>query len=222
MLRTALVPIFLACLVPVHGQAQSAAMGDSPAGEIQRPPLTVGDSWRYRRTDGFTRVTRGEFTFKVTEVGEAQITFVRDSDRIGLLKVVTTKELNTLSVGEGESVRRFKPHYPLFAFPLAPGKFWSSNVEFPNRHHRLVRSSANGRVLSWEGVSVPAGTFDALKLTVDSNYTVGDNPFRKGQLTESCWYVPSIRRCAKYTFRDWNWDYNEWFIDELVRYDLQR
>lgn len=222
MLSNSRIASLLVCLIPLCVDAQSDTRARSPAEAVEVPTFVVGDSWRYRRTDGFNGTTTGGARLTVMEVGESQVTFVSERARFGPLRIVTTKELNVLTRGAGASVRRFTPFYPDFSFPLAPGKTWSSNVTFPNQHNQVVKATVNGTVVGWENVSVPAGAFEALKLTVNSDYTVADSPFFKGQTTSSCWYVPSIGRCAKYSFRDWNYGYNEWYIDELVSFERPR
>jgi hypothetical protein len=214
--------VLFATPVLAHAQTASGTLSNSPSGEIPAPELAVGDTWEYRRTDGFTGIVRSQRTLTVTEIGADKITLISRRPEGQSLKIIQTKQLNTIVVGEGKSARRFTPYYPLFSFPLVPGKTWRSDVEYPNRRFRAVKASVNGKVDGWENVSVPAGTFEALKLTIRADYMVANNPILKGQWTESCWYVPSVRRCAKRTYRDWNWDYNESFVDELVKVEVRR
>jgi hypothetical protein len=227
MFRVVTLLLFLLLLLPIssHSQAQTSAGEPTPSLplEVNAPELRTGDRWEYRRTDGFTKIVRGHTTFTVTDISSDQITITIQRRDGASWKSFVTRELNLLAIGEGDSRRRFTPYNPFFSFPLAPGKSWSGDVEFPNRSFAIVRSKKNGRVLGWERVEVPAGNFDALKLTVDGDYAfVRGRPYAKGQTTESCWYVPSVRRCVKYTFREVLFAYNESFIDELVRFELQR
>jgi hypothetical protein len=220
----ALVLLLVFC-APWPSLAQTSPGEPSPSvpSEVGTPELRAGDRWEYRRTDGFTKIVRGYSTVTVSDIGSNQITLTIHPRGGVPRKSFVTPELNLLAIGEGDSQRRFTPHNPMFSFPLTPGKTWTGDVEFPNQALAIVRSKKSGRVLGWERVEVPAGAFHALRFTVDGNYAfIRGRPYAKGQTTESCWYVPSVRRCVKYTFRDVLFDYNEFYVDELVSFELQR
>jgi len=59
-----------------------------------------------------------------------------------------------------------------FDFPLRVGKTWEVAVtqERPNPKLKLVRNKLNYKVIGWEDITVPAGTFKALKIEADGEW----------------------------------------------------
>ena len=83
-------------------------------------------------------------------------------------------------------------------FPLEPGRRWSTRVEAVNpqgdvRYSVRVDAEVAGR----ERVSVPAGSFDAVKI-VRSIY-VGDAamPLTETTIMETEWYAPALGRAVR-------------------------
>jgi hypothetical protein len=76
------------------------------------------------------------------------------------------------------------PHHGTFAWPLEVGKGWSSVYQYRDnlRNLRFNRVEAAWRVAAEEDVSVPAGTFKALRLE-------GGNISNAWTL----WYAPAVR-----------------------------
>jgi hypothetical protein len=60
-----------------------------------------------------------------------------------------------------------------FAFPLVQGKHWEIDYteSNPNPAHRSEHFHSTYTVVGWEQVKVPAGTFNALKIEGDGNWT---------------------------------------------------
>ena len=96
---------------------------------------------------------------------------------------------NLLRQGETE----YTPFYPSFRFPLEPGKGWPGNVTFITSDNDTVRHELSAQVAGWERVSVPAGTFDTVKivlrgrLQVTSAVGTGD-----GTISDVVWYAPAV------------------------------
>jgi hypothetical protein len=59
-----------------------------------------------------------------------------------------------------------------FAFPLYPGKTWEDSYDWEVRGAAPVKGKAEdrGKVIGWEEVQVPAGSFRALKVEVESRF----------------------------------------------------
>ena len=92
----------------------------------------------------------------------------------------------------------FAPAFPAYVFPLEPGRRWSTRVEAVNpqgdvRYSVRVDAEVAGR----ERVSVPAGSFDAVKI-VRSIY-VGDAamPLTETTIMETEWYAPALGRAVR-------------------------
>ncbi len=118
--------------------------------------------------------------------------------------------------------------YKLFDFPMQPGKTWTTtnSEDNPSEKLKLVRRTFNYKVIGWEEVKVPAGTFRALKIESDgdwyhefqpSNAVAGSrvesgpagshiavqtrNAAQQGPITgkhyKAIWYVPEVKREVK-------------------------
>jgi hypothetical protein len=88
---------------------------------------------------------------------------------------------------------------------------------------RKVSGKLSGKVLGWEKVTVPAGTFDALKIEVTSVYN-GENMRGRwtGNSTDTIWYVPKVKHFVKWLFEDGGGNVNSRTTNlyELVAYKL--
>jgi hypothetical protein len=112
------------------------------------------------------------------------------------------------------------------AFPLSVGKTWTIDYveDHPNRQHTSEHYHTPYKVVGWEDVSVPAGTFHAIKIEADGEWSAAIAPgvtaasgarvdaqgtttvVQTNRITPSTvsgrtyhafWYVPSIRRWVK-------------------------
>jgi hypothetical protein len=77
-----------------------------------------------------------------------------------------------------------------FAFPLYPGKTWEDSYDWEVRGAAPVKGKAEdrGKVIGWEEVQVPAGSFRALKVEVERRF------YGKGGMADDAtlvyWYTP--------------------------------
>lgn len=98
---------------------------------------------------------------------------------------------------EGNSVRRvgswrpaeFTPHSGLVSFPLFIGKQWEHSYTYTVPGGQAINQIRRASVVSFEKVTVPAGTFDAFK--IQSSRTIwGDRPGRT--ISEIYYYSDKI------------------------------
>ena len=91
----------------------------------------------------------------------------------------------------------FSPPLKYYDFPLYPGKSWKqTSIENNIKTGAIKEHTLSGVVGGWENISVPAGTFKALKITVNSELL--DNATgQKSTGTDISWYVPELRRSVK-------------------------
>ena len=93
----------------------------------------------------------------------------------------------------------------MFVFPLEVGKTWQRDVEFSNTQtpDKQVNARLEGRVVGWESVTVPAGTFRALKIVVSGWYRASslDGQWR-GRIEDTLWYAPEVRNAVRYEYKD--------------------
>jgi serine/threonine protein kinase len=109
-----------------------------------------------------------------------------------------THEWNLIrSRNADESGVDYSPPIKYFEFPLYSGKTWQqSSVEKNIKTGDKREHTLTGVVGGWESVTVLAGTFQAIKVTIESellDYATGE----KSTGTDVSRYVPELRRSVK-------------------------
>ncbi len=92
----------------------------------------------------------------------------------------------------------FSPHDGKFSFPLWEGKQWNSDYDYVGAHVGSVKTST--KVVSWERVTVPAGTFHTLKVVKTGQWR---SVTTAGGIREVYWYSPDAKRIVKYELEDY-------------------
>ena len=175
-------PAFIASLLLVLVETATAQSAD-------RPDVKVGDLWRFAAYFSVPSATPNR-VWRITAVTAAGIEGTEDE-----LPLRLTHDLNVL---ESPRVRESNPQ--LLRFPLVVGKRWrfESDWEFKPKGSNgkyLVQVS----VVSHEKVSVPAGTFEAFKLSAREALS-GTSPIGtaySGEATRTYWYAPAARAVVK-------------------------
>jgi hypothetical protein len=91
----------------------------------------------------------------------------------------------------------YSPPLKYFEFPLCPGKTWRQTSRETNIKSGEVREHTfSATVGDWENISVTAGTFRALRITIQKEL-LDSTGEKKSTGTEISWYVPDIRRSVK-------------------------
>jgi hypothetical protein len=219
--RSFLIAVGLGLLPAGLSFAQSAAPATTDA-----PAIKVGDSWTFDRTDPSKSAKLYTSAMTATAVGDGGIRIESKRTDNGQTSTLThTKELNLVSTEISGGKAAYDPYYASFAFPLEVGKTWERENTYTRTYEsdRKVVAKLSGKVIGWEKVTVPAGTFDALRIEVKSKYN-GQNMRGRwfGQSTDTIWYAPSARLYVKWLFEDGGGDgthKNAW-LDELVAYKL--
>jgi hypothetical protein len=217
-----LAAAFLAAATPGAAAAQDTPGGKPAAdvgGRVERPAIKVGDLWRYRVTDKFTSLTH-TVSMEVTTVTADRIH--TQSTRPGAAGAVEVwdRDWNHFKQGDTE----YQPFYPVLQFPLERGKQWSGKVQF-RAASGLLHHQVTSQVAGWERVTVPAGTFDAVKIEVRGTFiesqSVAYYP-QQGNIANVIWYAPAVGQIVKkeLTHRDFTVAangqvYEHW---ELVEY----
>lgn len=190
---------------------------------VSSPAPVVGDSWTYQYTDVWKGVKGNTNRMEVTAVDENGIHV--DVKRAASGALISTQLFSPQMNPVDRGAMHFAPSFARYAFPLAPGKEWNSDVTGNNpKQGKNWRYQIKGKVLDWEKVKVPAGEFDALKIVVEATYSAQDT-FTKngsGQLTETVWFVPELNNFVKLDYRDTDWQgriYNRdsWELTSYVR-----
>lgn len=200
--------------------------GSAHAQSVDAPTFSVGDSWVYTNTTetGTQGWVRKDETITVERVGSDGLLIAAKQEgstqppveRLVGLDWSRSRDVN----GKQQVVNR-----PL-VFPLSQGKKW--RVEYteanPNRQHTSESFRSEYVVIGWEDVQVPAGTFKALKIESQGEWTALVAPSVStdthaqvasgamatvsqsqittprtvsGKLYKAFWYVPSEKRFVK-------------------------
>lgn len=198
--------------------------------------VKVGDFWEYAVRDAYTGFDRGRLRYTVSHVEPDRIVadVTRNGERVDAY--IYAPGWNGLGhpLTNLQSFR-FKPPFPAYDYPLAPGKTWYTVVEATDPVTRQTYSvHTQGKVVGWERIRVPAGEFDALR--IQRYVFAGNSDARRTQesIAETDWYVPALGRSARMEGSSEHFDTSygggddggeypqrirgDWLIAELVRH----
>lgn len=180
-------PALIAQVAPDASRAKPAV---EAGGRVERPNIKVGDVWRYRVTDKLTSLTQ-TVSMEVTSV---------TADRIHTQSTrhaaeIWDRDWNLFSQGE----TAYNPFYPGLQFPLERGKQWSGKVLW-RASSGMLHHQVNSQVTGWERVTVPAGTFDAVKIQVRGTFVESQSLAyypQQGNIDNVLWYAPAVGQIVK-------------------------
>jgi hypothetical protein len=186
---TAVLLVAGCALGPVGGDAVPAAVA---------PEYRTGDRWVYHVDQQFRAAPDYDETLEVTSVGPDGIR-VHATARGGSIEVERDEFWRAPgAVAQGTMMdvetRRFAEPLQRFRFPLVPGTHWNQRVTQSNETQGtsgpVSRYVQVGRT---ERVATPAGTFDAVRMTVYMQLD-DETPFRwPTQCTHIVWYAPAVK-----------------------------
>lgn len=209
---------------------------DAPA-SVSPAQVKVGDFWEYRVRDAYTGFDHGLRRYEVSHVASDRIVVdaTQDGQRVDAL--VYAPGWNGLEHPLTNLQRfRYAPAFPAYAYPLAPGKTWYTVVLATDpATQRQYRMHTRGKVIGWERITVPAGTFDALKIR---RQVYAGNPgwfTSQEEIDETDWYAPALGRSVRSEGSSEHFDSSrgggddgggeyplrirgDWLVAELVRY----
>src|SRR5215510_204096 len=190
MIRQTLSTLLLIVLWSITSMAQSSSQG--------LPNSKVGDTYIIEYLNPDNPQSRYSTERKVVAVGDGKITVASKnitSKNTKARVLQFTSEWNLISSRNPDgSGFDYAPPLKYFAFPLYPGKTWQQTSQETNmktgavREHRL-----SATVGDWEEVTVPAGTFRALKITLQTEL-LDRTTAQHSTGTDISWYAPDIRR----------------------------
>ena len=183
--------LLLACGLMFFGMTLLASAQEKPRAE--RPTLTIGDNWTYAYEDKLDASRKGSYTTTVTAIENDIISFTRGNKAVTL----TTLDLNET---KGANGRTESPHTFSYDWPLEVGKEWPRQITWTNASGDHGRSTGKRKVLSYEKVTVPAGTFDAFLIEYNGYYNNDTSGARVvgGPETIRNWYAPAVKNFVKY------------------------
>lgn len=191
-------------LVLVLGDYGTGAISKEHAAKqppaAERPTFKEGDSFTYKNW-----------------TGQWTLTYLGENDGLLLFKhanpkrsweVYLTRDLALVRTkGRGDDIDN-TPRDGSLEFPLYVGKTWVHQYVHEMKGSRQsYQREARAKVVAWEQVRVPAGTFWAYRVEIE-NAWVGH-----GVADETYWYAPEVGFTIKYASQAWRWEY------ELVKFN---
>lgn len=198
--RFALVALLLGAVLLVAGCAfpggATTPVTEAGHAAVEAPHLTVGMRWVYRARDGFrvpvvwteTREivahdARG-YTVRITQRGPS----------VDGTRTETWSAPGIVRVGAlfNDETRRFKTPLERYRFPLVPGASWNQWIDNYNETTKKAgQINQYVRVVGWDHITTPAGTYDAIRLRVLMR--LDDEEFWREPTTcnDLIWYAPA-------------------------------
>lgn len=195
-----------------------------------------GDIYVYRISNGYNSEVRGRINYRVEKV---------DADRIEVAVTTDTpiagNARTEIDAPNGNWLRRtlashdqlrdlaFARPLPVYVPPAGTEGAWSTRVDAVEpATGRRMSVRVDGELRGNERITVPAGTFDTVKIT--RNTYVGDweTFMRETKIEETEWYAPALGRAvksdSKSSWQDYSrctrggcpWFRGDWNIVELV------
>ena len=222
-------PIPMKSLVAFATLISAVCTAAEPPATVERPEVVVGESWIYA---GFQNERKFSLKVEVDKFSDREIHAIVTPNGIATLAQlqVFDRQWNLVETfKDGNRVVKFSPYQPAFHFPLRVGKAWGQNYDWQRTDlpeskptpktraesqeqktggdRKQGSNRAQGRVLGWEEITVPAGTYTAMKVELKSPNYAGPETRRIfgkkelfGGVLETYWYVPAVKRFVKYEF----------------------
>lgn len=205
---------------------------------IERPTVKEVDKWVYsvksdeNKGGSLTGTTR-RYETSVMRVGSHSFIMAHKAvdSNLPAREVNVNLDWSTSLVINGEDMVASRP----YAFPLKPGKTWDTDMTQPHPASavKTLRNTLHYTVLGWEEIKVAAGTFKALKIEAEGNWSkvfepqgasasssvrAGSNAQAivvssenahtpdpiGGRMYKLTWYVPEIKRDVKMISEDYD------------------
>lgn len=159
-----------------------------------------GERWAWQRVDELTNVATAK-------------TFVRRIVRTddGLVFLGKNKRYFTVDQIYGAAARKW---------PLEIGKTWTFQTDWTETQGSGT-TVEKATVVSWESVTVPAGTFMAFKIEYKGSWNMKDYAGIGwgGEITDTYWYAPEVKADVKRQHVTYGRHGSEQWRNELIVYD---
>jgi len=116
----------------------------------------------------------------------------QDQDKIQIFDKETRNYIGLIK--DGELIWHAKPHDGIFQWPLYVGKQYKSKWYLRKKRGNNFHVESFVNVKSYEKITVPAGTFEAFKITVKSK----NAKVTKWYCPKLKWYVKSISKHSRF------------------------
>jgi hypothetical protein len=188
----------LGACAPYYKAERAPATGPE---RVEAPRAEAGRSWSFQVVNGYNSEVLTHYRERVVEATASELRVLRTDATSG--ESITeryTADWNWLSKarpGVGAPTE-YSPALQVLPFPLEIGKSWTQrSISTDPASGRRIAVRVDGRVAGWETVRVPAGTFDAVRITRSLYVEDGDYERSDTYLTESDWYAPAVGRVIR-------------------------
>jgi hypothetical protein len=215
---------------PTPGASQSPAPGRRADGRgpvsndtsAPIPLIAMGDTYVYESADlqdpGESVVTKRTVT---STSGKIVLTTINLKNKAAKeRRLYFNREWNLLASRNADnSGLDYAPPLKYFDFPLFPGKTWQQTTTETNIKTGAVRThTVSGTVGQWEEITVPAGTFRAIKVSLGTEL-IDPSAGEKISGTDVSWYAPEVRRSVKSVTSGKD---GKQKVIQLIRYELHQ
>lgn len=192
--------VILKKYAPTQGPVTQHRPTQGASTQAAAPQIRTGDSYIYESTDleqpGISISTRRTVTSTKGKVILSSINL--DNKNAKARNLWFDREWNLIATRNADnSGLDYSPPLKYYDFPLFPGKTWQQDTTETNTKTGTVKShSVAGVVGQWETVSVPAGTFRAIKVELQTevfDHSTGE----RISGSDRSWFVPDVRRSVK-------------------------
>jgi hypothetical protein len=200
------------------------------------------DTFIYRISNGYNNELRGTVSYRVAKIegDRVEVAVTTDTPSAGVARTeVYTREGNWLRhpLASHDQLREydFPQALQVYAPPADSGGSWSVRVDAVDPATG-IRSSVrvDGEVLGSERITVPAGTFDTIKVMRRVYAGDWDGFKRETHIVETDWYAPllgrAVRSDSKSAWQDLSrcgrggcpWFRGDWNVFELAQTNLAK
>ena len=172
-----------------------SALAQSTGDAAAKPDVNVGDRWVLQHTNGMSNEKDYTSIDSVVGVTDNEIKLqLKIKGKPNSVIQTFTREWNPVDMSDA----KFDPFLKNFEFPLQTGKKWKASADkmvFSNGKHG--KFYLKGEVVAFEKITVPAGTFDAYKVSLEVEASGTDEEANSGKTIETLWYAPAVKHCVK-------------------------
>lgn len=179
--------------------------------EIEKFVWNLDDNWTYSTLSGKT------YTYGVSKM-DANLIEVASLLKGGRYSTIYRRTYS-LDLTKTSSQGYSNPQWPVWDFPLRPGKEWGStfSVLHPNKPGVVVTFTVKSRVEGWEDVTVPAGNFRSLKIVANFQYLSQNGATDTGR--HILWVSSDVAGIVRHHYIEFGTPGSE-FGESLVRFKL--
>jgi hypothetical protein len=147
----------------------------------------VGDNRVYAVLEPISRVEQRISDLTVTEVTDNHI---QVTDKTSSHIALYDRQWALKKAGS----RKYSPPVQAVSFPMHPGKTWEHTNTYTHASCGATTSELKNEVVGWEDVTVPAGTFRALRIDSSGYWR---NRCGSDRSQYKFWYVPAVKWFVK-------------------------